>query len=546
MSATTPRREAAVIEIGSTSIRMAVACREADGALRHIDDLDLPVGLGRESFTDEAISVATTERCVAAIRKFQQALRELGVAPANLRVVATSAVREARNQDTFTDRIAIATGLQVAVLNEAEVSRLTYLAVQPLLKDQPFFCTGNTLVLEVGGGSTEILAFAKKRVKAAHVNRLGSLRMQRELGDYARGAHGLEACREYLAFPVAQIIGGLGIGEAAQIVALGGETRLVRDSLLGAVGAARAPLAALALSSLRAFIQQRQTWPVADLAREHNLSEQQAETLLPALSIYLALAEALRGNRILVGSASLRDGVLTEMFAGRLWEGDFRRQTIHSARELGIKYHVDRRHAEQVAAAARALLAYLGRNVAFDPRDETLLHVAALLHEVGMFVNSRSYHKHSLYLIENSEIFGLDTAETALVARIARYHRRAAPRPTHEEFIDLPAADRVRVAKLAAILRVADALEFSHEGGHVALTFEICRDELVIHAQTRDDLTLVQRQMDARAGMFQTVFGLRVVLRPPEIRSEPLRSSKPVARRPRKTTSHGARAPDAR
>lgn len=520
MPATLARREAAVIEIGSTSIRMAVARREPDGALRHIDDLDLPVGLGRESFTDEEISSATTERCVAAIRKFQQALHELGVAPADLRVVATSAVREARNQDTFTDRIQIATGLHVAVLSEAEVSRLTYLAVQPLLKDQSFFRTGNTLVLEVGGGSTEILAFARGRVKAALVNRLGSLRMQRELGDYARGSHGLDACREYLAFPVAQMIGSLGIGGAAQIVALGGETRLVRDTLLGSTAAARGPLTTLDLASVRAFIQHRQTWPIADLAREHGISERQAETLLPALAIDLALAEALRENRILVGSASLRDGVLTEMFAGRLWERDFRRQTIHSAQELCLKYRVDRRHAAHVAAAAQALLAYLSRTVPFDPRDELLLHVAALLHEIGMFVNSRAYHKHSLYLIENSEIFGLDAAETSLVARIARYHRRAAPRPTHEEFIDLPACDRVRVVKLAAILRVADALEFSHEGGHVALTFETVRDDLVIHAQTRDDLTLVQRQMDARASMFQTVFGLRIVLRPLEAKSK--------------------------
>ena len=117
-SETPPRREAAVIEIGSTSIRMAIACREADGSLRHLDDLDLPAGLGRDSFTDESLSAVTTERCVAAIRKFQQVLSEHGMGAGDLRVVATSAVREARNQDAFTDRVLIATGLRVQVLNE--------------------------------------------------------------------------------------------------------------------------------------------------------------------------------------------------------------------------------------------------------------------------------------------------------------------------------------------------------------------------------------------------------------------------------------------
>ena len=507
-----PRREAAVIEIGSTSIRMAVARRQDDGRLQHLDDLDLPVGLGRESFTEETISCATTERCVAALRKFQQVVSEHGMGADEVRVVATSAVREARNQDAFTDRLLIATGLKVQVLTESEVSRLTYLAVHPLLKAEPFFRTGNTLVVEVGGGSTEILAFVKGRVKGSVINRLGSLRMLRELGDYARSEHGMSAFEEYLAFPVAQMLGGLNVGGSAQMVALGGEARLVRDTLPGGV-APTAALTAIDVSAMRGFIRERMSWSVEDLAREHSISEHQAETLLPALAVDVVLAEALGETRILVGSASLRDGALTEMFAGQIWEREFRRQTIHSAVELAHKYRVDGKHAENVATLSLQLLRYINQTVRFDPRDETLLHVSALLHEIGMFVNTRSYHKHSHYLIANSEIFGLDAMETALVACIARYHRRAAPRPTHEEFVDLPAAGRIRVSKLAAILRVADALEFSHEHGQIALTLETWKDDLVIRVHTHEDLTLIQRQVDARAGMFRTVFGLRVVLK---------------------------------
>jgi exopolyphosphatase/guanosine-5'-triphosphate,3'-diphosphate pyrophosphatase len=508
------RREAAVIEIGSSSIRMAVARREPDGSLRHLDDLDLPVGLGRETLSGEEISAETTERCVAAIRKFQQALAELGVRTADLRVVATSAVREARNREAFTDRILIATGLPVAVLSEAEVSRLTYLAVRPVLAEQPFFRRGRTLVVEVGGGSTEILAFTHGRIREAHVSRIGSLRMRREIGDYARTSHGLAAFEAYLAFPVSQMAGSLAGGGPAHLVVLGGETRLVRDILLGG-DAPPPPLATLAVADVRAFLTERVGRPVADLARENGLSEHQAEALLPALAVCVVLAETLGEDRLRVGNASLRDGVLAELLAGQLWEREFRRQTLHSARALARRYHADVRHAGRVAAACRGLRACLERacGVAFDPRDDTLLHVAALVHEIGMFVNARAYHKHTLYLVENSEIFGLDAAETALVARIARYHRRAAPRPTHEEFVDLPAADRVRVSKLAAILRVADVLDVGHAGDRPALTFEACGDELVIRAHTDADLTLAQGQMDARAGMFRSVFGLRVTLR---------------------------------
>lgn len=509
------RRAAAVIEIGSTSVRMAVARRPGRGEFVREVNLDLPVGLGRDTFTDEEIDLATTERCVTAIRKFLEVLQEYAIPPADLRVVATSAVREARNRDVFTDRILIATGLTVAVLDEVEVSRLTYQAVFPVLRHEAFFRTSATLVVEVGGGSTEILAFRKGRVDSAQVHRLGSLRMFRELGDLSRSGHGqgMGLMRSYLDAPIDQMIHGLRLNGPTHLVALGGEARRVRDAL--GLPHEEGRLTPLAIAQVRQYIEERICLPVAHLARDEKLSEHQAETLLPALAIHVALAEAAGARRLLVGDVSLRDGVLAEMFAGRAWEREFRGQTLHAARALARKYGVDRRHAGNVAAYARAIFTFMaGQAVVFEPQDETLLQVAALLHEIGMFVNSRAYHKHSLYLIDNSEIFGLNTHEIGLVARIARYHRRAMPRSTHEEFAELPTADRVRVGKLAAILRVADALELGHEQGATPLEFRIRRNELVMLARTTADLSLVQGQLDSRAGMFETVFGLKVVLRP--------------------------------
>jgi exopolyphosphatase/guanosine-5'-triphosphate,3'-diphosphate pyrophosphatase len=510
---TTPERQmAGVIEIGSTSVRMAIARRRGRNDFARDVNLDLPIGLGRDTFTDEEITRATTERCVIAIRKFLDVLKAYAIPLSDVRVVATSAVREARNRDVFTDRILIATGLPVTVLDEVEVSRLTYQAVHPVLRNELFFQTSGTLVVEVGGGSTEVLAFRKGRVDLAQVHRLGSLRMFRELGDMSRGGQGLAHMETYLSSPVDQMIRGLGLRGATHLVALGGEARRVRDVL-------RMPheehrLTPLTTAQVRQYLEERLCLSVEQLALDEEINEHQAETLLPALAIQVALAEAAGTDRLLVSDVSLRDGVLAEMFAGRVWEKEFRSQTIHAARTLARKYGVDRRHADNVAAYARAIFDFMvGQAVAFEPQDGTLLRVAALLHEIGMFVNNRAYHKHSLYLIENSEIFGLNAHEIGLVARIARYHRRAMPRNTHEEFAELPTSDRVRVGKLAAILRVADALELGHESGATPMAFSICRNELRMRARTTEDLTLVQGQLDSRAEMFETVFGLKVVLR---------------------------------
>jgi exopolyphosphatase/guanosine-5'-triphosphate,3'-diphosphate pyrophosphatase len=284
----------------------------------------------------------------------------------------------------------------------------------------------------------------------------------------------------------------------------------VRDAL----GVARSPdgLDVLDVRQARAFLQKHLREPVSLLARRFDLSEHQAETLLPSLAVYLALADAVGARRLHVGDATLRDGILTEMFGGREWEGEFRRQTVNSALALARRYHVDRRHCGQVAQYAGRLYDFVGRHVALEPADAILLQVAALLHEIGMFVNSRSHHKHTLYLIENSDIFGLGARDIALVARIARYHRRAMPQPTHEEFTTLAPEDRVRLEKLAAILRVADALACLRETEAVPLEFRLRRDELEILAWTTDDLTLAQRQLASRAEMFETVYGWRVTL----------------------------------
>ena len=129
---------------------------------------------------------------------------------------------------------------------------------------------------------------------------------------------------------------------------------------------------------------------------------------------------------------------------------------------MAEKYQVDLDHARSVADVAVRLFDAFQADHGLGPRQRLLLRVAALLHEVGGFVSSRAHHKHSEYLIANSEIFGLNRHETVLVSQIARYHRRSVPRPSHPSYMALPRESRIIVNKLAALLRVADALIRGH------------------------------------------------------------------------------------
>ena len=148
-----------------------------------------------------------------------------------------------------------------------------------------------------------------------------------------------------------------------------------------------------------------------------------------------------------------------------------------------------------------------------DDRYELILYVAALLHEIGQFVSTAGYHKHSMYLIRNSELFGLSKNDLLLVALVARYHRRASPKSNHEGYATLRREQRIAVSKLAAMLRIADSLDHSHSGRVQEIRCRREKSRLVITAPRVDDLSLEQLALQQKGTLFEEIFGLQVLLR---------------------------------
>ena len=165
-----------------------------------------------------------------------------------------------------------------------------------------------------------------------------------------------------------------------------------------------------------------------------------------------------------------------------------------------------------MTALAGTLFSCLAEEHRLGPSHRLLLSVAGILHDIGIFVNPRSHHKHSMYLIQNSELFGLSRRDTFLVALIARYHRRATPKAVHQEYAALDRGDRLVVAKLAAILRVADALDRSHSRRIAGIECSREKDRFVISVPNVDDLTLEQVALQNKGDMFEEVYGMTPVL----------------------------------
>lgn len=502
----------AVIDVGATAVRMEIAELLDEGVIRTIEQLHHAVHLGKDTFTTGRIQQSTIEECVNILKNFRRVMEEYGITTEQqVRAVATSSVREASNRDTFLDRVYIAARINLEVIEETEETRLTYLGVQDILAQQPDLRKGDVLVVEVGGGDSELLLVQDGFVTFSNTYRLGSLRMRETLDTrHTPAARLYDTFLKHIQLTVDQIQRSVPVDRTPNLIAISGDARFAAAQL--APDWQKTHIAHLDVKSFSALARKVAALGVDEIVRKYRISFQEAETLGPALLGYAQIAKVFGVENFVVPKSSLRHGLLREAVGFGAWNDELETQVIHSAISLGHKYGFDERHGTQVAELSVRLFRELQADHQLKPRYERILRVAAILHEVGLFINNRSHHKHSMYIILNSDLFGLSRAEMNLIALIARYHRRAAPQPYHEGYTLLSRDDRMVVSKLAAILRVADALDRNHMQQIRELTFRRSRGEFVIFVHDVEDLSLERVALKEKGSMFEEVYGMKIVL----------------------------------
>jgi exopolyphosphatase/guanosine-5'-triphosphate,3'-diphosphate pyrophosphatase len=500
-----------VLDMGASAIRLVVGEIQPRQPVRILEEATRGVPLGRDAFSDGAIGSDTIDAALRAIEGFRAILDGYGVT--QVRAVATSAVREARNGEMFLDRIRGRTGIAFEIINEAEESRLLYLAVKQRHGTQPAFKTAWTLVAEVGGGNTGLMLLRHGRPNRSGVYAVGAIRMRQQL-NLRRHAPEVQVSllRRYIANVIGEIRVDMPLDRVTHVVAIGGDIRFAAAQIRGRESGEPTTISR---EELGAFCDQIETMDEETLADRFRLQAVEAETLLPALLVYRALLARTGARRLLVSDASLRAGLLLDMTepGGRLGAVDFERQVLASADTLGLKYRYDRAHGRHVALLSTQLFDALAAEHGLGGRERLLLQVAALLHDIGVYVSLRSHHKHSQYLLSASQIFGLSDTETAVVANIARYHRRGLPQKSHLPYVSLDAPDRLIVNKLAALVRLANALDAEHLQKVRALRLLPHGEAWVLELDGAGDLTMERLAAAARADMFAETYGRQIVIR---------------------------------
>lgn len=541
----------AALDLGSNALRLRIVeahpqplGREQlsllpDGsgsAWREVASLRMPVRLGSEVFVTGKLAMASIGQACSALREFREAMDDAKVDA--YRATATSAVREASNGATLVERARREAGIDLEVIEGIEEARLIQLAVVRRLKLED----KRALLVDVGGGSTELTYLDKARSAFAISLPMGTVRL---LEMYLRGAKTVDRARQKL---LAEGI-DRALAEAAPqlrkmpfevVVGTGGnvdtlfELCPLKGGFAGFPRAVDVPTMKTLMGKLVALTaeQRRETF---------GLRPDRADTIVPAGSIFLRVAELFKAPAIVAPGVGLKEGILEELVDKYFdrWDKESEARTVVDACiRLGKRYGFDQAHGELVAQHAMSLFDAMAEYHRFGERERLLLRAAALLHDVGDYVRYDGHHKHSYYLIQHSDLMGLTPDERAIVANVARYHRKSPPDPSHPNFRDLDKDARAKVRGLAAILRIADALDREHLAKVKTVEAEVDPKarRLALFVTGDEDRQLEEWTVRAKSELLRDVFNLDVHIvgtsQRPSVRPEAAPAAPPASTRP--------------
>ncbi|NOT35354.1 MAG: Ppx/GppA family phosphatase [Candidatus Eisenbacteria bacterium] len=454
----------AAIDIGTNSIHMVIADATSVGSFVVVEREREVVQIGRGSFRGAGLRRDAMQRTVEALARFTQLARRHGAD--RILCTATAAVREARNGGEFLQAARAASGVQPRVIPAEVEGRLIYLGVKSALQ----LGDGPALVVDIGGGSAQLVVGDRERLLLATSAPLGALRLSERFldsdppsrGDVQRlRRHIREAARDSIkrvgALEPSRAYGSSGSIHALAQIAHWLEHGAAIEHMNGHV---------LTLEALSELTRRLSRMTLAQRERLPGIDARRAEIIVPGALVLLHVLEATGMNGITVSDFGVREGLVTDYIEKHRDEisrlAPIEDLRLRSVLALLDRFQSDAPHARHVAMLALALFDALATEHRLDAGVRDLLHYAALLHDVGSAVGFDRHAEHSAYIIRNGNLRGLSSAEVDLVALVARYHSKAAPRKRDPEFAALPRASRRTVRWLAGMLRVAEGLDRSH------------------------------------------------------------------------------------
>lgn len=467
--------------------------------------------LGEGTFETGRLDESAQRRAIETLKRFRRLADRRGVE--RIIAVATSAVREAENGGAFLQEVYRETGIHPHLISGAEEARVVFKAVQ---SEMPLDERAS-LVVDLGGGSVEFACGNPRSLAWATSLRLGGQRLATSLladGEVSKAA--AEKLREQILREVTPIARRAKASEVHRVYLTSGSANAVLK-ILDARGEIPHESSTIPRKALAALADELVAMPRDKRLAIPGLEPTRADLIVGAALFFSLLAEALDADEMRVSDRGLREGLVQDFvdlhgpeLQWDLTEPNARRRAVL---RFGERFHYDAPHHQHVAQLAVSLFDATRELHELGEDARELLEYAALLHDLGYAVNERAHHKHSEYLILHGLTGGFTETELRAIGAIARYHRKALPKESHENWAKLPGSAQRLVERIGCILRIADGLDRSHQRSVRGLRVEEGDKQITIVLDAEGPVELEIWAAQRKADWFEQVHKTKVRFR---------------------------------
>jgi exopolyphosphatase/guanosine-5'-triphosphate,3'-diphosphate pyrophosphatase len=467
--------------------------------------------LGESVFRTGTVSEDALRATCAVLARMAALYRKLDVV--GVRAVATSAIRDTRNQQEFLKRASEAVGTSVEIISGREEARLIHLGVESSWP-QP---EKRTLIIDIGGGSAEIVAAEGSRLREAFSRPLGAVRLREIfLKDDPPSQRQLHQMHEYIREKLATAVTRLGHNGWDRVIATSATAAAVASVVSRVPRSKRDEIDRLRIttSHVRRLYGKLAELNLVGRRRVSGIGPRRAEIIVPGVAVLLEFLTEFRLRGLYYSRAGVRDGIIADLAARNVGAelSRLNRDQRREVEDMCRRYAVSLEHARKVAGISSMLFTALQPLHDLPPASGKLLEAAAYLHDVGHYISGVAHHKHSFYVVSNSDMPGFTERERLLIASLCRYHRKALPATEHNAFQLLTAEEKRSVLLMIPILRLADNLDRSHEQRIHALECRLRDSQVVLQIRSRGDIDLEQWGAERASDAFREVYDRSVVL----------------------------------
>jgi exopolyphosphatase/guanosine-5'-triphosphate,3'-diphosphate pyrophosphatase len=504
---------AAVIDIGTSSIKLMIG-EDEGGRLRIVQTLKNLADIGKSTFYRGRISQSIINQTVGILNNYKKVIEEYSVA--QIKVIATTAVREAINKDIFVDAVLRKTGLEIEIFNVGDVvyyidSFLSY----KLDKAYPIH-EKNLLIAELGAGNLDVSLMEKGFTLMNIGVPIGTMRLKQFKNKInASQQDTYEALQEYIENEMATLKRAFLDFKIDDVILIDESYSIAIQRVLEEKKR-ETNFFKFSSRESKQFVHRITEGNLDDLAHEYNIPTDIADSVDGYAFILNNIFKIVRNRSIYILETSLMEALLANIVLGVEIANKYNKsnQLISVAKFLCEKFEADLKHAKQVAGLCEQLFGKLKDMLGLKEDELVYLLLAAYLHNIGLFINNRSHHKHTEYIVSSLNLFRLSDSEIKVIATIARYHRKNTPQRRHLLYGALPADKQILVQKLAAILRIANALDASHKQKVKGLEVNFRgQDEVELTVRSTESFFLEKSQFDDMKGLFEEVSGSKAFLK---------------------------------